>query len=57
VDAALAKQMSFEARWGSGCGTAFSASKYLAAHPQFGWMSGLLRDRPREPWVTFRAEE
>jgi hypothetical protein len=57
VDAVMAKQMSFAARWGSGCGIAFSASKYLAAHPQFEWVTDLLRDRPSEPWVVFRAGE
>jgi hypothetical protein len=57
VDAAMAKQMSFDARWGSGCGIAFSASKYLAAHPQFEWMTDLLRDRPSQPWASFRAGE
>jgi Phospholipase B len=57
VDASLAKQMSFLARWGSACGTPFIASRYLAAHPQFDWMSGILKDRPTQPWVEFRAGE
>ena len=34
----MAKEMSFAARWGSACGTAFDAEKFLAAHPQFDWM-------------------
>lgn len=55
VDAAMAKQMSFAARWGSACGTAFDAGRFLAAHPQFDWMAGRLKDRPAEPWTTFRA--
>jgi hypothetical protein len=57
VDAAMAKRMSFLARWGSACGTPFSAGKYLAAHPQFDWMTGILKDRPAEPWAEFRAGE
>ena len=57
VDAAMAKQMSFAARFGSACGMAFSASKFLAAHPQFDWMTGLLIDRPSQPWVVFQAGE
>lgn len=57
VDAAMAKQMSFAARWGSGCGAPFSARKFLTAHPQFDWMEGTLKDRPAEPWVQFRAGE
>lgn len=57
VDAALARQMSFAARWGSACGRPFRAAPFLAAHPQFDWMTGLLQDRPSEPWTTFRAGE
>lgn len=57
VDAAMARRMSFYARWGSACGTPFSAAKYLAAHPQFDWMTDILKDRPTEPWVEFRAGE
>ncbi len=57
VDAAMARRMSFEARWGSACGMAFDAKKYLKAHPQFDWMQGILKSRPSEPWTTFRAGE
>ena len=57
VDAKMAKRMAFEARWGAACGMAFHADKFLAAHPQFDDMKGILKDRPSEPWVTFRAGE
>jgi hypothetical protein len=57
LDAKMAKQMSFLARWGSSCGMAFDAKKYLEAHPQFEWMTGLLKDRPSQPWVEFKAGE
>jgi hypothetical protein len=57
VDAALAKQMSFDARFGSACGMRFSGKAFLAKHPQFDWMEDLLKDRPTQPWVTFRAGE
>ena len=57
VDATLARNMSFDARWGSACGTPFIARKYLAAHPQFDWMQSILRDRPAEPWTQFRTGE
>lgn len=57
VDARMAKQMSFYARWGSACGTAFSAKKFLSEHPQYHWMSGILKSRPSEPWVEFTAGE
>ncbi len=55
VDARMAKEMSFAARWGSGCGRAFDAAAFLAARPQFDWMAGILKSRPSEPWVVFRA--
>ena len=52
VDSKLAKEMSFSARWGSACGTAFDADKFLAEHPQFDWMKGLLPSRPSQPWTV-----
>jgi len=57
VDAAMAKRMSFAARWGSACGRAFDATKYLQDHAQFDWLEGLLKDLPSEPWVEFVAGE
>ncbi|PWU17501.1 MAG: hypothetical protein C5B50_11205 [Verrucomicrobia bacterium] len=57
VDATMAQKMSFAARWGSACGKAFDAKQYLDAHPQFDWMSGLLRSRASEPWTNFAAGE
>jgi hypothetical protein len=57
VDSKMAKQMSFVARWGSACGTPFSAKDYLEQHQQFDWMEGLIKDRPSQPWTTFKAGE
>lgn len=57
VDASMVRSMTMSARWGSACGIPFRPSKFLAAHPQFEWMTGLLADRPAQPWVTFRAGE
>ncbi len=57
IDSKMAKQMSFIARWGSACGTPFDASTFLEAHPQYDWMKGLLKDRPTQPWTTFKAGE
>ncbi len=57
VDTTLAKKMSFVARWGSADGLAFDADKFLADHPQFDWMTGVLKSRPSEPWATFTAGE
>lgn len=55
VDSKLAKEMAFSARWGSACGTPFDADSFLAEHPQFDWMKGLLKSRPGQPWTVFRA--
>ena len=57
VDTAMARQMSFAARWGSADGTPFDAEKFLADHPQFDWMQGVLKSRPAQPWVEFTAGE
>jgi len=57
VDSKMAREMSFVARWGSACGLPFDAAKFLAAHPQYDWMQGLLKDRPTRPWTVFRAGE
>jgi len=57
VDYTMAKQMSFEARWGSSCGLPFYADEFLGKHPQFEWMTGLLKDRPTRSWTTFKSGE
>jgi hypothetical protein len=57
VDAALAKKMSFLARWGTACGRPFLANRFLAAHPQFEWLTPILKDRPSQPWALFQAGE
>jgi hypothetical protein len=57
VDAKMAKRMAFMARWGSACGRAFDAPKFLADHPQFDWMKDVLQSRPSEPWTAFAAGE
>ena len=57
VDAEMARKMSFSARWGSSCGIAFDAKKFLEKHPQFYWMDGLLVDRPTQPWTVFKSGE
>lgn len=57
IDSKMAKQMSFIARWGSACGLPFDAKAFLKEHPQFDWMNGLLKDRPTQPWTSFKAGE
>ena len=55
IDAKMARDMSFAARWGSACGLPFDAKAFLEEHPQFDWMTGLLKDRPSQPWTVFRC--
>jgi hypothetical protein len=57
VDADMASRMAFAARWGAACGAPFVARKFLAAHPQFEGIAGILQDRPAQPWVDFHAGE
>jgi hypothetical protein len=57
VDSRMAKRMTFAARWGSGCGKAFDAAAFLSEHPQFDWMTDILRSHVAEPWVEFKAGE
>jgi hypothetical protein len=57
VDAGMAQQMSFIARWGSACGKAFDGNKFIQEHLQFDWLTGILHDRPSQPWTTFKAGE
>ena len=57
IDSKMAKNMSFLARWGSSCGMAFDAKQFLRDHPQFEWMSGILKDRPTQAWTEFKAGE
>ena len=51
IDSALARRLTFVGRWGSSCGTPFEAEAFLAAHPQYSWLRGVLRDLPSRPWV------
>jgi hypothetical protein len=57
IDSKMAKHMSFIARWGSACGMPFDAKAFLEKHPQYDWMTGLLKDRPTQPWTVFKAGE
>jgi len=35
---------------------AFDAKAFLEKHPQYDWMTGLLKDRHTQPWTTFKPE-
>lgn len=52
-DSAMARELTFLARWGTSCGRPFVAGEFLEAHPQWGHLEGYLHDRPARPWVRF----
>lgn len=57
VDAAMAKSMTFAARWGAPCGLPFYAKDFHDQHPQYDWTIGLIYDRPSKPWTEVSAKK
>ena len=57
MDSDMAAKMSFTGRAGHPCGEDFLAGPFLAAHPEFGWQKGVLKDMKAGPWTTFTAGE
>jgi hypothetical protein len=55
MDAAMAGRLELWAAMGRPCTGDFKAEAYLARHPEYGWMKGLLRDMPSGPWTLFGA--
>jgi hypothetical protein len=54
VDAAMARTLSFNARWGSACGRRFDSAKFIAKHPRFAKWKGALEDLPTEAWTVIK---
>jgi hypothetical protein len=55
ADGQTASRMEFWAAMGHPCAPDFQAEPFLAAHPEFGWMRGLLRDMKTQPWTLFTS--
>jgi hypothetical protein len=55
IDAGMASRMEFWAALGHHNAPDFIAADFLKAHPEYGWMRGLLKDMPSRPWSRFRA--
>jgi hypothetical protein len=51
IDSSLAAKMTFLARWGAPCGTAFYVKQHMAKHPQWKDWEDYLVDLPKRPWV------
>jgi hypothetical protein len=52
-DSQMAKNMSFDARFGNSCGIPFIVSEYCKKHRQYERFCPFLKDRPSEPWTVF----
>jgi len=55
LDADGAGRLELWAAMGRPCTTGFKADAFLAKRPEYGWMKGLLRDMPSEPWTRFAS--
>ncbi len=55
VDSVMAREMRFVAAMGPQAGPDFKAAAHIAAHPEFDYQSGVLKDLPAQPWTEFRA--
>jgi hypothetical protein len=55
TDAQMAAKMQMVAAMGHPCAPDFKAEPFLAAHPEYAWMRGLLTDMKTEPWTVFSS--
>ncbi|MGA2363309.1 MAG: C45 family peptidase [Candidatus Aminicenantales bacterium] len=55
VDARMAQEMAFWAKWGSSCDIPFDAQKFLREHRQYDYLKGYLKSRPAQPWTVFKS--
>ncbi len=55
ADARMAEKMQMVAALGRPCTGDFLAAPYLDAHPEYGWMRGLLTDLKTQPWTLFSS--
>ena len=55
MDSTMIGKLEMWAAMGRPCTGDFKADAHLAKHAEFGWMKGLLRDMPSQPWTRFAA--
>jgi hypothetical protein len=55
TDGQMASRMELFAAMGHPCAPDFQAEPFLAAHPEYGWMKGLLIDMKTQPWTRFAS--
>jgi hypothetical protein len=57
TDSELAGRMELIGHAGHPCGEDFIAAPFLAAHPEYAWMTPILKDMKAGPWMPFTAGE
>jgi hypothetical protein len=57
MDSRMAKDLAFWAIWGNSSGMPFDANKFLTKHIQWDHLRGYLKDRPSQPWTSFKAAQ
>lgn len=55
ADHVMIREMRMLAAIGPQAGPAFKANSHIAAHPEFDYQSGVLKDISAQPWTEFRA--
>lgn len=53
IDATMAKNMSFELRYGNSCGTPFLKNDFCDQNRQWAYLRAYLHNRPQMPWTIF----
>ena len=53
IDATMAKNMSFELRYGNSCGTPFLKNDFCDQNRQWAYLRPYLHNRPQMPWTIF----
>lgn len=53
TDSNMAKNMSFELRYGNSCGTPFLKDQFCDRNRQWAYLRDYLHDRPQQPWTIF----
>lgn len=51
TDSKMAKTMSFDGRYGSGCGRVFKVSPFIKAHPEYKKWASVMRDIKKYEWI------
>jgi len=55
TDGQMTAKMQLVAALGHPCAPDFKAEPFLAAHPEYGWMRGLMKDMKTQPWTPFAS--